>query len=320
MEISSEKTIPVGVSSCLIGERVRWNGGHQLNPFIKEILGAFFHFIPVCPEYECGFGVPREPLRLVGDPSSPRLMTNRTKVDFTEKMTDWALNRVVGLEKHDLCGFIFKGKSPSSGLYKVKVYNDKGYPVNQGRGVFARVFTDAFPLVPVEEDGRLCDDAIRENFIERIFVFKRWRDLVKNEHHVRHIMDFHTRHKYLIMSHSPKHYSLMGKLVAGIKRDTLTHDLKSYETLLAEAMTLKATVAKHVNVLQHMAGYFKRYLSQDEKKELSDLIEHYRAGSLPLIVPITLINHYVRKTGEPYLSHQIYLNPHPLELKLRNHA
>lgn len=320
MEKTPETMIPVGVSACLIGERVRWNGGHQLNHFIKEILGTFFRFIPVCPEYECGLGVPREPLRLVGDPVAPRIMTNRTRIDITEKMTSWAENRVEELRAHDLCGFIFKGKSPSSGLYKVKVYNDKGYPVNQGTGIFARAFVDAFPLVPVEEDGRLCDDAIRENFIERIFVFKRWRDLLKHERHVRHMMDFHTVHKYLIMAHSPRHYTLMGKLVAGLKKETLEDDMKRYEALLAEAMQLKATVAKQVNVLQHMAGYFKRHMTADEKVELVELIEHYRAGFVPLIVPLTLINHYVRKTGEPYLSRQVYLKPHPLELKLRNHA
>jgi uncharacterized protein YbbK (DUF523 family) len=190
MDTSFTTPINVGVSSCLIGERVRWNGGHQLNHFIKDVLGSFFQFVPVCPEFECGLGVPREPLRLVGDPLSPRMMTNKTRLDITERMNDWAMNRVKELESMDLCGFIFKSKSPSSGLYKVKVYNDKGYPVNQGTGLFARAFIKAFPLVPVEEDGRLCDDAIRENFIERIFVFKRWRDLRKKEQQVRHIMDF----------------------------------------------------------------------------------------------------------------------------------
>jgi len=320
MDTSFATTISVGVSSCLIGERVRWNGGHQLNHFIKDILGSFFKFVPVCPEFECGLGVPREPLRLVGDPLLPRMLTNKTRVDITERMNEWAVNRVKELESMDLCGFIFKSKSPSSGLYKVKVYNDKGYPVNQGTGLFARAFVNAFPLVPVEEDGRLCDDAIRENFIERIFVFKRWRDFVKKDKQVKHIMDFHTRHKYLIMSHSPKHYSLMGRLVAGIKQETYYEDMKTYEVMLTEAMTLKATVAKHVNVLHHLAGYFKRHMTQDEKKELLEIIEHYRSNSVPLIVPVTLINHYVRKTAEPYLKKQFYLNPHPLELKLRNHS
>lgn len=315
-----ETDIVVGVSSCLIGERVRWNGGHQTNPFIKDVLGSFFRFVPVCPEFEIGLGVPREPLRLVGNPDNPRLMTNRTRVDVTEKMTEWGQTRIRELENEDLCGFIFKGRSPSSGLFRVKVYNEKGFPENRGTGIFARMFVNAFPLIPVEEDGRLCDDAIRENFIERIFVFKRLRDLLKQDTQVRHVMDFHTQHKYLIMSHSPKHYSLMGRLVAGLKKETFQEDLKSYEGFLNEAMSLKATVAKHVNVLQHMAGYFKRDMTPDEKKELGELIEHYRSGSVPLIVPITLINHYVRKTGHPYLSSQIYLNPHPLELKLRNHV
>ena len=315
-----ESPVHVGVSSCLLGENVRYDGGHQLNHFIRDILGRFFHFVPVCPEYECGLGVPREPLRLVGDPENPRLVTSKSRVDITEKMTCWASRRTEELQVEDLCGFIFKSRSPSSGLYRVKVYNEKGCPVNQGTGLFARAFVEAFPLVPVEEDGRLSDDAIRENFIERIFVFKRWRAVRAGEQHVRDLMDFHTRHKYLIMAHSPKHYQLMGRQVAAASRKTLDHDFRSYEILLSQAMALKATVAKHVNVLHHINGYFKRWLTADEKVEILEIIENYRSGFIPLIVPVTLVNHYVRKNGESYLAGQVYLNPHPLELKLRNHA
>jgi uncharacterized protein YbgA (DUF1722 family)/uncharacterized protein YbbK (DUF523 family) len=320
MDQINENIISVGVSSCLLGENVRWNGGHQLNHFIRDILGRFFRFVPVCPEFECGFGVPREPLRLTGDPDRPRLVTSKTGIDVTQRMEEWSSKKLEELDKENLCGFIFKSKSPSSGLFRVKVYNDRGYPAKHGTGAFARSFVSSFPLVPVEEDGRLCDDDIRENFIERIFVFKRWRLLLEMERKIRCIMDFHTRHKYLIMAHSPKHYSLMGKLVAGVTMKTLETDLVTYGALLNEAMALKATRAKHVNVLQHMSGYFKKHLTADEKAELCEIIEHYRAGSVPLIVPVTLINHYVRKTGEPYLENQIYLKPHPLELKLRNHA
>lgn len=313
-------TLKIGVSTCLLGENVRWNGGHQLNTFIKDVLGTVMEFVPVCPEVECGLGVPREPLRLTGDPESPRLVFRKSGEDITERMTAWTEERIKELEKEDLCGFIFKNKSPSSGLYRVKVYNEKGNPVNKGRGLFARAFVRAFPRVPVEEDGRLSDAGIRENFIERIFVFRRWRDVLEKEKHPRHLMAFHTCHKYLLMAHSPKHYKLMGKHVASVARDHLDDQYREYETMLLEALDLKCTVAKHVNVLHHMTGYFKKKISADEKQELLEVIEHYRAGHLPLIVPVTLVNHYVRKYDQAYLRDQVYLNPHPLELKLRNHA
>jgi uncharacterized protein YbgA (DUF1722 family) len=219
-----------------------------------------------------------------------------------------------------LCGFIFKSKSPSSGLYKVKVYNEKGNPSNTGTGLFARKFVQSFPLVPVEEDGRLSDEPIRENFIERIFVYKRWRDILEKERHPRYLMEFHTRHKYLIMAHSSKHYQSMGKHVANVTKSNISDDYRTYEHLLSEALALKATTAKHVNVLHHIAGYFKTSLSMDEKQELIELIGHYKSGFIPLIVPITILNHYVRKYDQPYLKEQVYLNPHPLELKLRNHT
>lgn len=310
----------IGVSACLLGQEVRWDGGHKLNHFIRDILGSFMTFVPVCPEVECGMGIPREPLRQVGDPDHPRLVTRKNGIDVTEPMATWAVNRVKELEKEDLCGFIFKSKSPSSGLHKVKVYNDKGNPVNRGMGMFTRVFVRAFPLIPVEEDGRLSDAGIRENFIERIFVLARWRDVLANEKHPRYLMAFHTQHKYLIMAHSPKHYKIMGRHVASVGRDKLMDDYQIYETLLFETMALKATVAKQVNVLHHIMGYFKTWISSDEKKELLDIIDHYRSGLIPLIVPMTLINHYVRKYDQAYLKDQIYLNPHPLELKLRNHV
>lgn len=308
------------MSACLLGENVRWNGGHQLNHFIRDILGKFITFVPVCPEVECGLGIPREPLRLVGNPDDPRLVTQKGYVDMTEKMTSWAEKRIKELKQEDLCGFIFKSKSPSSGLYRIKVYNDKGHPAKNGVGMFARAFTRAFPLIPVEEDGRLNDEGLRENFIERIFVLKRYRDLLSLEKHPRHMMSFHARHKYMIMAHSPKHYKLMGKHVANLDKANLDRDYADYETMLSEAMALKATVSKHINILHHMMGYFKTMIDTDEKQELLDIIENYRAGFVPLIVPVTLINHYVRKYDQPYLKDQVYLNPHPLELKLRNHV
>jgi uncharacterized protein YbgA (DUF1722 family)/uncharacterized protein YbbK (DUF523 family) len=308
--------IKLGISACLLGQNVRYDGGHQHDRFLTDTLGRFVSYVPVCPEVECGLSVPREAMRLVGTADSPRLITISTKKDITEQMITWARKRVRELQGEDLCGFIFKSKSPSSGMQRVKVYSEQnGIPAHNGVGMFARTFMEHFPLLPCEEEGRLHDPALRENFIERIFVYRRWRETLA-EGGAGAVVDFHTRHKLLILSHSTTHYREMGRLVAQGK----ALNTAEYQALLMEALALRATVKKHVNVLQHMMGYFKKVLSPDEKKELLEIIESYHREQVPLIVPITLINHYVRKYGEDYLAGQYYLTPHPLELKLRNHV
>lgn len=315
-----DNRIKIGVSQCLLGENVRWNGGHARSRFITDTLSHYVNFVPVCPEVEAGFPVPRETFRLVGDPENPRLITTRTKVDHTEKMVRWAHQRVENLESENLCGFIFKKDSPNSGLLRVKVYNDKGMPVKKGVGLFARAFTEKFPRIPVEEEGRLNDPNLRENFIEQIFTLKRWRETLKRNKSVGNLVDFHTRHKLLILSHSQTHYRALGKLVAQGKSLPMETLYDHYEQQLLESLNLKATVKKNSNVLLHLLGYFKKELSSDEKQEVLEIIDRYREGTVPLVVPITLINHFVRKYQQPYLLQQVYLNPHPLELKLRNHA
>ena len=312
--------IKIGISQCLLGENVRWNGGHARSRFITDTLSYYVDFVPVCPEVEAGFPIPRETFRLVGNPDNPRLLTSRSKVDHTEKMVQWASQRVKKLEKEDLCGFIFKKDSPNSGLYRVKVYNDKGMPVKKGVGLFARAFTERFPRIPVEEEGRLNDPNLRENFIERIFTLKRWRETLEKKKSVGSLVEFHTRHKLLILSHSQTHYRALGKLVAQGKSLPVETLYDHYELQLLESLNLKATVKKNINVLLHLLGYFKKELSPDEKQEVLEIIERYREGYVPLVVPITLINHFVRKYQQPYLLQQVYLNPHPVELKLRNHA
>ncbi len=312
--------IKLGISTCLLGDPVRYDGGHKLDRYLKDLLGRFVEYVPVCPEVEMGLPVPRESMHLEGDPADPRLVTSKTRQDFTDRMTGWAETRVRELEKEDLCGFIFKSNSPSSGMQHIRVYDKKGVPRKIGTGLFARAFMEHFPLLPVEDEGRLNDLSIRENFIERIFIFSRWREINRDRRTLGGLVDFHTRHKLLIMAHSPRHYSRMGKLVAGGKSIQESVLFEQYQVLLAEALKLKATPGKNANVLQHLAGYFKKELSPDEKQELSDLIKDYREGHVPLIVPITLVNHYVRKYGQQYLKMQYYLNPHPVELKLRNHA
>lgn len=312
--------IRIGISSCLLGNLVRYNGGHQHDPYITGTLGNFFEFVPVCPEVECGLPVPREAMRLVGDPRRPRLVTSKTKLDHTDRMQRWAAVRIKELEVENLHGFIFKNKSPSSGMERVKVYGENSIPRNTGVGIFARAFMDHFPLLPVEDDGRLHDVHLRENFIERIFISKRWRDLVEHNKTRGALVNFHTVHKLLVMAHSIEHYRTLGSLVAHAKdRDTDTL-YTEYLRILTEALQRKCTIKKHVNVLQHMMGYFKKIISADEKQEMLELIEQYKNEHIPLIVPVTLINHYVRKYDQQYLAGQLYLHPHPVELKLRNHA
>lgn len=310
----------LGISTCLLGENVRWDGGHRLDRFLTDTLGRFVQYVPVCPEVECGFPVPREPFHLEGDPDHPRLVTSREGVDHTERMERWARERVRELERENLCGFIFKSGSPSSGMERVKVRNEKGMPVRKGRGVFARIFMEHFPFLPVEDDARLYDPRLRENFIERVFTLRRWREMLREKRNLGGLVEFHTRHKMLILSHNPRIYREMGKLVAGSKGYPLSEVLGSYQDSLMKALGYRTTGKKNANVLQHAMGYFKRVLTADEKKELLEVIDSYREGWVPLIVPVTLINHYVRKYDQIYLRDQYYLNPHPLELRLRNHV
>ncbi len=315
-----EPKILIGVSSCLLGNPVRYDGGHKHDRYITDVLADYFDFIPVCPEVECGLPVPRETLRLAGDPEKPRLITSRTGVDHTEKMLSFCRLKIKELETEDLCAFIFKKDSPSSGLHRVKVYSDSGYARKTGRGLFAAAIKDSFPRLPVEEEGRLHDASLREAFIESIFCYRRWKDFLNDTPDHKRLVDFHTRHKLQLMAHSQKHLSKMGKLVAAgknIPREELLYD---YEINLMGALSLKATTKKNVNVLQHIIGYFKKIIGGDDKAELLRLIDNYARSLIPLIVPLTLISHYIRKHDVSYLQNQTYLEPHPAELMLRNHV
>ena len=314
------KKIRLGISRCLLGDKVRYDGGHKLDRFLTETLGRYVEYVPVCPEVECGMPIPRESMRLVGDPASPRLVTVRSGIDKTDQMIRWARRRISELEGEALVGFIFKSDSPSSGMERVKVYGGGGMPARNGVGIFARAFMEHFPLLPVEEDGRLHDPALRENFIERIFTLSRWRDVLAAGGTRRGLIEFHTKHKLLILSHSARRYQEMGRLVGRAKDLPLDELFREYERLLLETLRIRATAKKHADVLMHMAGYFKKQLSAGEKEELLDLIDLYRRDMVPMVVPLTLIQHYVRKYDQPYLRVQYYLNPHPRELQLRNHV
>ena len=312
--------IRLGISSCLLGEPVRYDGQHKLDRYLRDTLGAYVEFVPVCPEAEAGFGVPRATMRLEGDPAAPRLVTPHDGADQTARMQAWCRRRVRELEGEGLCGYIFKSKSPSSGMERVKVYGPSGIPRKVGVGLFARAFMDHFPLLPVAEDERLHDPALRENFVERILVMQRWRGFREGTATLGGLVAFHTAHRLLLMSHSVEAYRAIGRMVAEGRKRPLEDLLAGYEVALLPALKLLATRAKNTNVLQHAMGYLKTTLTPDEKAELLELIVAYRAGSTTLTVPMTLLNHYVRKWRVEYLRGQVYMHPHPLELQLRNHA
>jgi len=320
----SDTAIRVGISSCLLGNSVRYDGGHKLDRYLHDTLGAFVAWVPVCPEVEYGLPIPREALRLAGDPADPRLLTSRSGIDHTAGMKAWAARRLDALESEELCGFVFKSRSPSSGMRQIKVYPPEGgVPSTTGVGIFARAFMDRFPLLPVEDDGRLNDPALRESFIERLFVVARWKTYLREDGSAGGLVAFHTDHKLLLMAHSPKHYALLGKLVAGAGSHGSRPGaalLGDYLAKLLEGLRLAATTRKHTNVLQHTAGYFKRLLSAEEKVEIGEVIDAYRRGLVPLIVPVTLLAHYTRIYRDLWLARQHYLHPHPRELMLSNHV
>ena len=313
--------IRLGISSCLLGHNVRFDGGHKMNRYLHDTLAPYVEYVPVCPEVEIGLPIPRPALRQVDAGNGKvRLVFSKSGDDITERMEEWAQQRVKELESEKLDGFVFKSNSPSSGMERVKVYKDKGMPRKDGVGLFAAAFMQHFPLLPVEEEGRLNDSALRENFITRIFTLQRFRHMLENNPDYGDIVEFHTRHKLLLMAHSVEIYREMGRLVARGRELDFDEFLHEYRTLLLKGLSLKATPSKHTNVLHHILGYFKRDLSKDEKQEAVELIDNYRQELVPLIVPVTLLNHFVRKFEQNYLREQVYLKPHPKELKLLNHV
>ena len=313
-------SIRLGISRCLLGDEVRFDGGHKRDHFLTEVLGQYVEWIPVCPEVEAGLGTPREAMRLVGNPRGPRLVTIKSKHDHTPAMEAMIEERLDSFSKLDLSGFIFKRGSPSCGVERVRVYTAQGMPSHSGAGIFAKAFTEQFPLIPVEEEGRLSDASLRENFIERVFCYRRFQDLVQNGFTRQALIRFHTIHKYLLLAHSQQHYETMGQLVAQAERYRPQDLTVKYGELLMKTLAMKATVRKHVNVLHHILGYFKKRLTAQEKVELLGVIDDYHRGLTPLIVPLTLMKHYVHVFDVSYIRDQVYLNPHPKELMLRNHV
>lgn len=315
---SSEK-IRIGISSCLLGQEVRFDKGHKRDGFITGTLSEYFEFVPLCPEVAIGLGVPREPIRLVGGAESPRAVGVRTEsLDVTDALVDYG--RRMARELGDVSGYIFKSKSPSCGMERVKIYTSKGPASKNGIGLYAREIMRGRPLLPVEEEGRLNDPVLRENFIERVFAYRRWQDATASRLTPAKIVAFHTAHKLSLMAHSPEQYRSLGRLVADAGKRPLAELAEAYITGFMEAMKRRATRKRHANVLMHLMGYLKRKLDSEDKAELREVIDAYRLGYVPLVVPITLLNHHFRRHPDPYVARQIYLNPHPKELMLRNHV
>lgn len=313
-----EEKIKLGISSCLLGNKVRYDGQDKLDKYLRDTLGKFVEWLPVCPETECGLSVPREAMRLVGKIDNPRLITQKTKIDYTDKMLSWADAKLKELEKLELCGFVFKSKSPSSGMKNVKVYSENGGPaVKKGVGLFAAAFMKRFPDIPVEEDGRLNDPPLKENFIDKVYTYSRWKKMLAESRKPAALINFHSDHKLLIMAHSPTHLYKMGPLLGAGKITAETFD--QYFAMLMESLSLKSTVSKNVNVLMHAAGYFKKLISSEDKKELQKIILDYHKKLLPLSAALVLLMHYINKYNIAYLKRQCFFTPYPEELGLRNY-
>ncbi len=310
-------TIRIGVSACLLGAQVRFDGGHKRNRFIDEELRQYFEFVPLCPEVAIGMGTPREPIRLVGTADSPRAVGTRDpELDVTERLR--AYGQKVAGDSDELCGFIFKKDSPSCGMERVRVYNDKGMPQANGTGVFAAQIMRARPLLPVEEEGRLNDPVLRENFVNRVFVYARWRALLADGISKAGLVSFHARHKLLIMAHSTEGYRELGRLVANLNAGPLEQIAEQYIGRLMAIITQRATRKRHANVLQHLLGYLRKHADRGDRADLLDAIDGYRRGEYPLVVPVRLLRHQFRRHPHPYVSQQVYLDPYPSELMLRN--
>lgn len=310
----------IGISACLLGAQVRFDGGHKRDTFLTETFGRFVEWVPVCPEVECGLGTPREAMRLVRVENGVRLLTVKTGIDLTAPMERYSRSRVSALAAEHLSGYVLKKDSPSCGLERVKIYNRHGSPARSGRGLFAAALAEAYPYLPIEEEGRLADPRLRDNFVERVFAYSRLRGLFDGRWTAGDLVRFHTAHKLLVLAHAPEAYQRLGRLVARARGVSRRDMERRYVEGFMQALARLATAGRHTNVLQHMAGYFKDRLDTASKRELQDAIADYRRGLVPLVVPLTLVRHHVRVLEVSYLAGQFYLDPHPKELMLRNHV
>lgn len=320
--VSEKPELPrlrLGVSACLLGQPVRYDGGHKRDGFVADLLGAHFDLLPLCPEVAIGLGVPRRPIRLVQTAAGLRVRgVHDPALDVTEALDGEAAR--VSRDLPDLCGYVLKKNSPSCGMARVKTYTESGMPTGRASGAYAAGLMARQALLPVEEEGRLNDPPLRENFIERVFAYARWQSLTASEVTGAALVDFHSRHKYQLLAHNQAAYRRLGPLVAGAGRRPAPQLLDQYGREFMAALARPASVGNHVNVLQHLAGYLKDALDPGDKTELLAAIDAYRTGRGPLLVPITLLRHHLRRHPQPWAARQTYLHPDPREQLLRNHA
>jgi uncharacterized protein YbgA (DUF1722 family)/uncharacterized protein YbbK (DUF523 family) len=319
---SAGPKIRLGVSACLMGERVRYDGGHKQDRFLIHTLGRYVEWVHVCPEVEVGMTIPRPSVQLVGEVASPRMVDPKNDHDHTDAMNAWSREKSASLAALGLHGYVLKKGSPSCGLYRVRVYPEGGgAPQREGRGLFAAALVEHFPHLPVEEEGRLHDPRLRENFIERVFAYERWTALLQRDPTPAGLVAFHSRQKFAFLSHSEQHYRAMGRVVADVGSREWEDVATEYGALMTECMSVLATTKKHVNVLEHLAGFLKTHLDAEDKAEWRDVVTQYKSGLVPLIVPLTLLRHHFRRHDvHAWARDQVYLQPYPRELMLRNHV
>jgi uncharacterized protein YbgA (DUF1722 family)/uncharacterized protein YbbK (DUF523 family) len=316
-----KKPVRIGVSACLLGQKVRFDGGHKEDSFVHKTLADFVDFVPVCPEVDIGLGVPRETIRLEGDASLPRLVAPRSGRDLTDQMKDYAARRLEELAQSGLHGYVLKKDSPSCGMERVRVYDPvSGGAGRVGTGLYAAALMARFPSLPIEEEGRLNDAVLRENFIERVFAYYRLQHFLEQKPAGGDLVEFHTASKMALLAHSATHYRELGRLVAMAGKAVPPELLDTYVRLFMEGLKVRATRRKHSNVLGHLMGYLKKVLDPGDKAELLETINDYREGRVPLIVPLTLLKHHFRRYPTDWVNRQTYLNPYPAELMLRNHV
>jgi len=317
--------IPVGISACLLGQNVRYDGGHKLDRFIQDTLGVYLRFIPVCPEVDIGLGVPRETLRLVRDDARAnnpiRLVASKSGADHTRRMNAYSRAKLCDLRTEGLCGHIAKQGSPSCGAGRVRIHRSAGSArAETGPGLFTGMLIEHFPNLPLAQEDRLNDLRLRENFIVRIFAYRRVRMLFGSQWTIDDLAAFHERERLLLLSHDRKTYQQLSRLVARANRQPRALLAGTYERLFMAALEKLATRAKQTSVLQHVARHVDAHLDAAERRELRDMIQAYRSGCVPWVVPVTLLRHHARSHELTAIAEQSYLNLHPSELMLRNHV
>ena len=312
--MASPRSIRIGISQCLLGDPVRYDGGHKRNDFLADVLDQHVEWVPVCPEVEAGFGVPREAMQLVGSARHPRLMTIATKQDKTNALVQFSVRRVQELESLDLSGYVFKARSPSCGTQAVPLYDRDGGFTRSAVGLFARAFMEQFPLMPIEEEDRLLDENHRAHFLERVYGYRRWREFLRSPVTKQRLVQFHATHKYLLMAHSLVHAQRLGSLVARAHRSRPADLARRYGVELMDTMRIRTSLPKHANVLQHLLGYFKKRLTRNERATILRVIDDFRTGHVPLAVPLTAIEDLTQRFELSYLCEQVYFEPYPRQL------